>query len=528
MSVRRTSLALRSAAAGVSTVGLVMAAVLLTAGAAEAYAGVTVGPMPMGVAFDSVSRVGFSVNSGDNTLSTFDGDDSSKTSQTISGLGTNLGAIAVDSSNHKVYVIRDNNSVSMLREDALTAGATPVSVDQKPADIAVDSVTHTVIVSTTLNRTISLFDGSLDTPTYRTVALPAIPRYVTVDPATHTVYVTAGTDSVISFDETAAVPTLTTVTGLPDARGIAVDPGTGRVFVTDSFDGSVNYFDSTATVPTVSTLLLGAAPTGVTVDPFTHNVFVVVGTRLRLAQFDGRDPQGSNLELLETDSNPRGLALDTVGHRLFVTGDVNDVRFIDPDPLAAPFPPRITSAAPPAARVGDAYSFTFTAEGTPAPVFTVGNLPSWLTFDGIATISGTPDSIDPVRISVTATNGQRPPAAVQYNIQVNPSTSIPTPPPTTPPATPNPGSGTGTSTGIGVPSSSPSLPASTGSNSLGTTSISSGHQLASTGLDLLSYWPLAAAAALIVGAGLVTVRSRSKSRPASRPKPPSTSGPTPE
>jgi large repetitive protein len=54
--------------------------------------------------------------------------------------------------------------------------------------------------------------------------------------------------------------------------------------------------------------------------------------------------------------------------------------------------PAITSPAPPAAVVGTAYSFTFTATGFPAPTFSItGTLPSGLTLDpSTGALSGTP------------------------------------------------------------------------------------------------------------------------------------------
>ena len=65
--------------------------------------------------------------------------------------------------------------------------------------------------------------------------------------------------------------------------------------------------------------------------------------------------------------------------------------------------PIITSSTSVSATVGQVFSYTATANGTPAPTISFSNLPSWLTANG-ATVSGTPTTTGSVQFTVIATN----------------------------------------------------------------------------------------------------------------------------
>ncbi len=84
--------------------------------------------------------------------------------------------------------------------------------------------------------------------------------------------------------------------------------------------------------------------------------------------------------------------------------------------------PSITSTAPTTAIVGVPYTYTVTADGVPAPTFSVSGLPAWLTFDGTATISGIPAAGDvgtTGNITITATNGVTPDDTEVFAITVS-------------------------------------------------------------------------------------------------------------
>ncbi|WP_394769405.1 ice-binding family protein [Lacisediminihabitans sp.] len=81
--------------------------------------------------------------------------------------------------------------------------------------------------------------------------------------------------------------------------------------------------------------------------------------------------------------------------------------------------PDITSSAPSGATVGQAYSFTVTASGTPAPSFAVssGALPAGLQLDTVTgVISGTPTQAGVSTFEITASNGVSPDVIAGYTL----------------------------------------------------------------------------------------------------------------
>ncbi len=83
-----------------------------------------------------------------------------------------------------------------------------------------------------------------------------------------------------------------------------------------------------------------------------------------------------------------------------------------PTPGTTPFgadtvAPKITSVPSEQVFMGQAYTYVLSATGTPDPVFSIEGLPSWLLFDGLKTLSGTPmddDLGNTGLITVRATN----------------------------------------------------------------------------------------------------------------------------
>lgn len=90
----------------------------------------------------------------------------------------------------------------------------------------------------------------------------------------------------------------------------------------------------------------------------------------------------------------------------------------------------VTSAAPPAATRGVAYSFQLTAGGAGAATFavTAGALPSGVTLNAATgLLSGTPSSAGPASFTVTASNRFGGAASPAYAVDVAPGTSTPSP-----------------------------------------------------------------------------------------------------
>jgi hypothetical protein len=99
----------------------------------------------------------------------------------------------------------------------------------------------------------------------------------------------------------------------------------------------------------------------------------------------------------------------------YATGSTTESSII---PLIAP---AITSTAPGSGTVGVAYTFNFTASGSPAPTFsrTSGTLPSGLTLLSTGTLSGTPTTPGVYSFQITASNGVGSPSVQNYSVQVD-------------------------------------------------------------------------------------------------------------
>ena len=110
------------------------------------------------------------------------------------------------------------------------------------------------------------------------------------------------------------------------------------------------------------------------------------------------------IEVTSSASTPGGtgqtLRLTNAAGDLDLTIDV----MIPPSGTA----PAITSSAPTTATEGTLYTYTITADGSPAPTFSVSGEPAWLTLSGNV-LSGTPGTTDvgmTGTITITATNSE--------------------------------------------------------------------------------------------------------------------------
>ncbi len=124
--------------------------------------------------------------------------------------------------------------------------------------------------------------------------------------------------------------------------------------------------------------------------------------------------------------------------------------FADPAPAA---PTLFSAATPPAGTVGTAYSYTFVANGTPAPTYTLfsGTLPTGLSLSGAGVLSGTPTVAGPFGpFVVRASNGSGNLNTAGISITINPAVVPPPPPP--PPVLTAPSISGGTFSGsVGLP-----------------------------------------------------------------------------
>jgi hypothetical protein len=290
-----------------------------------------------------------------------------------------------------------------------------------------------------------------------------------------------------------------TRSGLGDLRGLSLTPGvyTGGA-LSLSNNGALTLAGSAKSVwvfQASSTLTIGSATRIIiTGGASACNVFWQVGSSATIgtsAQFQGT--------VLAQESVTATTRATVVGRLLARTGAVTlDTNTITA-PTGCPAPgttsetvaPRITSGAPTPATAGTPYRFTVTASGTPSPTFTSTPLPAGLTLDTrTGVISGTPVTPGSFTVTVTASNGTAPNAAVTYAVTVRASRAVAPAPVSVPPTT-LPASGAGSGSGA--------APAG---------------QLAFTGGE--SGGALVAASVLLAGGGILLATSRRRRRLAAR------------
>jgi len=311
---------------------------------------ITVGNMPSGIAIDQNTDTVYVSNVGDNTVSVFNGatcnaEHTSGCTQTPATVPVGLDPLGIlaDPANHTVYVPDDGanavsgpqNSTTVSMLDSASCNATDlaacpttppptVDVGATPADVSVDQATHTVYVTTFSNGNPgsnngwTVFDANTCNATVQsgcaTIGTLAGdqsgPTAAQVDPSNDTLY-TANWDNTISaFD--------LNVCNAGDLAGCATDaPGTVTPFPDPGF---------------------GEHDLWVAVDAALHTVYVVYqkDDALLVVNTDvcnGSDPTGCatlNPSEIHTGADPESVVVDSLTQTLYTANQVdNDFSVID-------------------------------------------------------------------------------------------------------------------------------------------------------------------------------------------------------
>jgi YVTN family beta-propeller protein len=374
---------------------------------------IPVGNFPDGVAVDPSNHNVYVANVSDNTVSVIDeSNDSHRGTVTATiPVGNDPTAVAVDPTNHNVYVTtydqtmspQDISSVSVIDEsgDANSGRVTatiPVG-NTVPSAIAVDPTNHNVYVTTYGNPSyypgsvwvIDEYGGAHSGTVTATIPVGDLPYGVAVDPTNHNVYATNAAGNTVSVIDESGDARTGTVTATIPARSpdaVAVDPTNHNVYVTDLDPRTVSVIDEsgdartgtvTATIPVGLVVPPGSgeAPFGVAVDPSTHNVYVAnryyQGT-ISVIDESGDSNAGTVTSTLPAGDNPGDVAVDPTSHNAYVTDTYGDTvelfRLTPPADLVT----AITS--PPSASDGSRFTeaVTVTNNGPSAAASTVTNV----------------------------------------------------------------------------------------------------------------------------------------------------------
>lgn len=200
---------------------------------------------------------------------------------------------AVNPQTHLAYVTSTSTrdpSVTVINLASRTVVAT-VPVGAFPFDVAVDSGTHSVWVTTPsgsrggpASEPVTVID-TLTNQVVSTIMVGAGPLGVAVDSANHTAYVTNGGGTVSVIDTVSRKVTATVPVGrFP--RDVQVDSGAHLLLVSNAGDGTVSMIDTTSKA-IVGTLAVDGAG-AIIVDPGLHVAYVqsatgatVIDTRTR-------------------------------------------------------------------------------------------------------------------------------------------------------------------------------------------------------------------------------------------------------
>ena len=239
--------------------------------------------------------------------------------------------------------------------------------------------------------------------------------------------------------------------------GLALDPVTGTLAGAPGTPGRYTFTVSATNgvgTPAVTgplTIQVTAAPVAPQLTAASPNTAATVGATYDYSFAASGNP--SPVFTVSSGALPPGVVLDRVSGRLsgspttagaytFQVSAGNGVGSpavsapITITVSAAPTVPSFTAAAPdPDATVGTAYRYTFTADGSPSPVFAVatGALPPGLTLAATGAVSGTPTSVGTHTFSVSAENSRGRAVTGALTITVRPRPEPPAWTASTPP-----------------------------------------------------------------------------------------------
>ncbi len=315
------------------------------------------------------------------------------------------------------------------------SGSAPITLGENlalPPGLSFDGVsvisgTPTAVGSTTVNLTASNAFGNVSVPATFTVGHPpAITSAAAVNATINSGFsyaITASGAAPVAFSVTSALPAgLTfngahTITGTPTAAGTTVV----QLLASNAFGSATGSVTITVGLP--PTITSASVVNGFTTGPISY-VCTASGNAPITFTLSGSLPAGLTFDGTATISGTplaNGQSQVTI-QAANAFGNGSQVLTIDVG--GAPF---ITSSATADGAVGVPFTYLITASGATPITFTTGALPAGLTFDGTATISGTPTATGPTTVSLGASNviGTAVPFTLTIDIETAPAiTSI--------------------------------------------------------------------------------------------------------
>jgi hypothetical protein len=240
----------------------------------------------------------------------------------------------------------------------------------------------------------------------------------------------------------ASAATITTPTGNPFVvpGNVSGQPQSFTVTASGFPAGSPVFIEQCDGVPTTDVSWdptqncdLGSSPAAATANASGVVTFPANDPNFGFRPFKGFSPQGLFNCLSPSDPSPSNGLPDFRNCKIRVSTNnsaaTSDQVFLNIQlPNAVASSPAFTGT-PTSATVGQAYSFGFTATGSPTPTFTMSptTVAGGITISAAGNLHGTPTTAGSFPVTVTAANGIAPNAVRNLTLTVNPGTTPSTP-----------------------------------------------------------------------------------------------------
>ncbi len=155
----------------------------------------------------------------------------------------------------------------------------------RPVALAVDSSNNRIYVADAASDNVSVIDSASQS-LIATIPVGRDPHAIAVNPLTNTVYVANRGSNDVTVIDGESHQVITTVRVGKEPWDLALYPNSGRVFVSNRRSGTVSVIDGRLNIVT-ATASVGKRPTGVVVDPQTGHVYVAGSAGGDLRVIDG-------------------------------------------------------------------------------------------------------------------------------------------------------------------------------------------------------------------------------------------------
>lgn len=368
---------------------------------------IALGESPYSVAVSPDGSTVYTANVRTSTVSRITNLTAATPTVTSIAVGRGVMSLVVSPDGATVYTAdgRDNavSRITNLTSANPTVAHIPIGSSVDAVAVSPDGATLYAVSPATLHRMTNL---TAVTPTVSSIPIGVQATSLAVSPDGTTVYTAnpfLNTSTQIT-NPTSATPTVTSIGVGRYPQSVAVSPDGSAFYTADYSDNAVSRVSLTA-----APAFTAAAPPAATAGSAYLYTFTASGTPAPTFAVAADDilPAGLTLDATTGELSGTPTTARTSTFRVVAKNSVGEVTS-DPISFTVREKPVFTAAAPPAAEVNSAYSYTFTASGFPAPSFSVATgdtLPAGLSLDATTgELSGTPAAAGSTTFRVVAEN----------------------------------------------------------------------------------------------------------------------------